>query len=168
MPGTRLRAGNPFTCDATVGPLLDEAQAEHCLNLIHQAEARVLSGGSREGNLLVPTLVETSSPDSRLVKEGFFGCALWIASGTAEDFVFWWRRNKYPLCAGVLSETADAVFWQERLCNLARLTINGDTSEEYVHEPWGGYALSGFNAVSQWKYKYQRIVQTDQPQLRVS
>lgn len=166
---TRLRdawgqipVGNPLSEDVAVGPLLDEAQAEHCLDVIRQAGASILCGGSRVGNLLEPTLVETSTPESRLVREGFFGCALWIAKGTSDDFVSWWRRNRYPLCAGVLSASAEPSRWQARLSNLARLTINGDPSVEHIHEPWGGYAASGSNPVSLWKHKYERIIQLDQ------
>ena len=158
----QIPAGNPLTEDVAVGPLLDEAQAEHCLDIFRQAGANILCGGSRVGNLLEPTLVETSAPESRLVREGFFGCALWIAKGTSDDFASWWRRNRYPLCAGVLSASAEPSVWQARLSNLARLTVNGDPSVEHIHEPWGGYAASGSNPVSLWKHKYERVIQIDQ------
>ena len=158
----QIPVGNPLSEDVAVGPLLDEAQAEHCLDLIRQAGANILCGGSRVGNLLEPTLVETSTPESRLVREGFFGCALWIAEGTSDNFVSWWRRNRYPLCAGVLSTSAEPSRWQAQLSNLARLTINGDPSVEHIHEPWGGYAASGSNPVSLWKHKYERVIQIDQ------
>ena len=161
-----LRAGNPLTGGAAavqVGPLFSEEQAAWCLRQIEESRGTILSGGRRDGNLLHPTLVEEPSPDSGLVTEGLFGAALWIASGTAEDFVSGWRGNRYPLCAGVLSPSADAAWWLARLPNLARLTLNGDPSVESVFEPWGGYGASGNNPVGAWVDKYRRVLQVDEP-----
>ncbi len=158
-----LRAGNPITQEAAVGPLFDDMQAQSCLELIEASGGKILCGGQRDGNLLAPTLIETPLPRSGLVTHGVFGCALWITPGTEEDFASWWTHNQYPLCAGVLSPSAHHSAWQSRLSNLARLTVNGDPSIEYLFEPWGGYAASGSNPVSLWMNKYQRIVQVDEP-----
>lgn len=146
----RLRVGNPLTEDAAVGPLFDEAQAAHCERLVAGSGGRVLCGGEPRGNLLPPTLVEGPSPASELVTHGLFGGALWIAPGTAEDFSALWPRNRYPLCAGVLSASAEAPWWLARLPNVARLTVNGDPSIEDVFAPWGGYPGSGANPVGPW------------------
>jgi len=158
-----LTAGNPLTMDADVGPLFDEGQAEHCVRQIAESGGSVLVGARREANLFTPTLVEGPAFDSGLVTHGLFGSALWISPGTRDEFVSWWGRNQYPLCAGVLSPSADPGWWLPRLGNLARLTINGDPSVEDVFEPWGGYARSGANRVGPWHEKYRRSVQVDSP-----
>jgi hypothetical protein len=111
---------------------------------------------------MTPTLVENPSLQSDLVSSGMFGCALWIAPGTRDDFVTWWQHNRFPLCAGVLSGAPDTNWFCSRLPGLARLTINGDTSLESVFAPWGGYPGSGLNTVGHWQRKYQRIVQVDE------
>ena len=59
------------------------------------------------GVCLLPTLVEHPALDSDLVRDGVFGCSLWITSGDREQFMTWWPSNRYPLCAGVLSPSAD-------------------------------------------------------------
>lgn len=69
---------------------------------------------------------------------------------------------QYPLCAGVLSASAEAPWWLARLPNVARLTVNGDPSIEDVFAPWGGYPGSGANPVGPWHEKYQRTVQVDE------
>jgi acyl-CoA reductase-like NAD-dependent aldehyde dehydrogenase len=158
-----LKAGNPLTEEVHVGPLFDEAQAEWCKRQVAESGGNVLCGGHREENILSPTLVENPSPDSTLISEGLFGPALWVAAGDQDTFISWWQRNQYPLCAGVLSPSADAVYWLPRLPNLARLVVNGDPSVEHIFEPWGGYPASGANKVGVWHEKYQRMVSIDEP-----
>ena len=160
----QLRAGNPVA-DETVdtGPLLDELQSQWIEGRIQESGGKILSGGKREGSLLQPTLVEKPDQSSALVSDGLFGCALWITPGDQDVFVQWWPRNRFPLCAGVLSPSVDLTWWLMRLTNLARLTINSDPTVEHIFEPWGGYPESGLNPVGTWKEKYQRVVAIDEP-----
>lgn len=159
----RLRCGDPLSEDVEVGPLFDVAQAEWCERQIKESGGAVLCGGRRQSNLLFPTLVENPLSTCGLVTEGLFGPALWISPAAADTFVDRWRQNRYPLCAGILSPSADPHLWSGRLQNLARLVVNGDISEEYLFEPWGGYPASGMNPVGSWKDKYQRVLQIDAP-----
>ncbi len=160
-----LTVGNPVADHVDVGPLFDEEQARWCQQQIEQSGGHILCGGKREGNLLHPTLVEHPAPHSTLVCEGMFGSGLWITAGTRDEFVSWWQRNRYPLCAGVLDPAADAAWWLSRLPNVARLVVNGDPSVECIFEPWGGYPSSGMNPVGAWHEKYQRVVAVDAPTL---
>lgn len=111
----------------------------------------------------MPTLVSEPHEDGALVCNGVFGPVMWIAPGTFEDFQALWPRNRYPLCAGILSSSNAREQRMLALPNLARLVINGDPSEEYMYEPWGGYPATGNNTVSQWHRKYLRPVQVDSP-----
>lgn len=164
---SRLRCGDPRAAEGDqvdVGPVFDAAQAQSCQSRVAESGGAILCGGQRDGNQLTPTLVDAPSPRSALVSEGLFGPALWIAPGAAEKFCAWWReRNRYPLCAGVLSPSADAVWWLGQLPDLARLSLNGDPTCESVFEPWGGYGGSGADPVGFWRDKYTRAVQVDQP-----
>ncbi|MDQ3814394.1 MAG: aldehyde dehydrogenase family protein, partial [Armatimonadota bacterium] len=160
-----LKAGNPLTEDVNVGPLLDEMQGEWCERRIKESGGVILCGGQRAGNLLHPTLVDQPSPHSALVTDGLFGSAMWITSGDQDEFISWWPCNRFKLCAGVLSPSADLSWWLPRLPNLARLTLNGEPTVEHIFEPWGGYPESGVNPVGTWREKYQRIVAVDEPVL---
>jgi glyceraldehyde-3-phosphate dehydrogenase [NAD(P)+] len=155
--------GNPLVEDVQVGLLFDNVQAANCVELIQSSNGKILSGGHCIDNLLQPTLVESPEQDSLLVTEGVFGCVLWISPGTEEDFISCWNRNRYPLCAGIISDSSNSRRLQMSLGNLARLTVNGDPSNEYLFEPWGAYPGSGLNSVSLWSTKYQRVVQVDEP-----
>jgi acyl-CoA reductase-like NAD-dependent aldehyde dehydrogenase len=105
---SQLKAGNPLTEDVHVGPLVDEDQSAWCERRTRESGGTVLCGGTREGNLLRPTLVEAPRWDSELVTEGLFGTALWIAPGDGEEFASRWQSNRYPLCAGVMSPAVDS------------------------------------------------------------
>ncbi len=168
-----MKAGDPLSDEVRVGPLFDTAQATWCEEQIAGSGGTVLCGGRREENLLHPTLVENPNPQSALVSEGLFGPAMWLCAGERDDFVALWQRNRYPLCAGVLtapnnsdqesSDDSSATWWVSRLPNLARLVINGDPSAEHIFEPWGAYPQSGTNTVGAWHEKYQRVLSVDEP-----
>ena len=160
-----LTTGNPLTADVDVGPLFDADQAQWCEQQLHASGGTILCGGRRAANLLYPTLLEHPAPDSALVREGMFGSGLWLTAGDSAEFIAWWRHNRYPLCASLLSGAPDVAWWLARLPNLARLVVNGDPSVEYIFEPWGGYPPSGLNPVGSWHQKYQRIVSVDEPGL---
>lgn len=158
-----ISAGNPLEADVEVGPVLDEAQAEHCLRRIRESNATILAGCQCSGNVLIPTLAAEPLEESDLVSHGLFGPAMWIAPGDFDDFSARWRRNCYPLCAGVLTASNEFDQYLRRLPNLARLVVNADPSAEYMYEPWGGYPGTGTNTVSHWHQKYLRNVQVDSP-----
>ena len=158
-----LRFGSPLEAGTQVGPLLEDAQAQQCVTRISQSGASLLAGGDRRGNLFAPTLAAQPRDDSELVSEGLFGAAMWIAPGDIDTFAALWRRNRYPLCACVLTRSDAAAQRLSRLPGLARLTVNGDPSIEYLYEPWGGYPSSGTNPVGHWHCKYLRAVQVDRP-----
>ena len=155
--------GDPTRPGIQVGPLMSEEQADQCLARMHASGAEILVGGRHDGSLLSPTLVAEPAADSELISHGFFACALWIVPGDLDSFARLWLRNRYPLCAGVLSGTTDPAPYLRALPGVARLVLNGDPSIEYLYEPWGGYPASGTNPVSHWHTKYLRTVQLDHP-----
>lgn len=156
-----LRMGSPTEDGIDVGPLGDEEQAQWCLKRIESSGGQIVCGGTCQGNLLSPTLIEQPDEDSELVTQGLFGPALWLAPGGEDDFVRLWGHNRFPLCAGVLATQVEGALWATRLNNVARLVINGDPSIEWTFEPWGGYPASGNNPVSSWADKYRRAVALD-------
>ena len=147
----------------SVGPLLSSEQAHGCERRVAQSGGAILHGGRSASNLLEPTLLEAPKPDSDLVREGLFGPALWIDAGDADRYVQIWRRNHYPLCAGILGAAEPLDWWLRRLPGVARLVVDGDPSIEDIFEPWGGYLGSGSNPVGDWKSKYRRVLQIDLP-----
>jgi acyl-CoA reductase-like NAD-dependent aldehyde dehydrogenase len=149
--------------DLTGGHLFDAAQAEACVQSVVESGGRVLVGGTCEGSLLQPTLVEDPDPGSSLVREGVFGGVVWVKKGDSQAFASMWPSNRYPLCAAVFEDDAEPEEWLNRLPNVARLCINGDPSLEDLFEPWGGYGGSGTSPVQSWVEKYSRPVQIDRP-----
>lgn len=146
-----------------VGPLADASRAAACIQTVEAAGGDIVAGGVQDGALLAPTLVLKPDPNSSLVREGIFGPVMWLAPGTETDFADLWPTNRFPLCAAILDDDADAIEWSARLGNLARLVLNGDPSIEDALEPWGGYPGTGNGKVETWIAKYVRRVQVDRP-----
>ncbi len=149
---------------ADVGPLFGERQVESIEALAKLSKGRISRRGASHKNVASPLLVEDPDEDSEIVGSGLFGPALWVREGRWSDFVQLWRKNRYPLCASVFTDSdliqAEAV----HLPSLARLVLNGDPSLEDPLEPWGAYGRCGSNRVSDWPTKYQRQVQVDRPE----
>lgn len=125
----------------------------------------IRSLGSKSGSELLvdqpsPLLMEDPDGESGLVREGFFGSALWIRSGDYAEFRSLWRSNRFPLCAAYWGKAPDDLVTLE---NVARLVINGDPSIEDPLEPWGAYGRSGISRVEEWHLKYVRPFQLDEP-----
>jgi succinate-semialdehyde dehydrogenase/glutarate-semialdehyde dehydrogenase len=157
---SEINTGNPLIENVNVGPLFDAAQAQWCVGQMQSSGGEIF-GGECDGNYLKPAVIEEPSFDSAIIREGLFGPALWIAPCERDEFIRLWPRNKYPLCAGILSDEKPQ-WWLASLPNAARIVWNGDPSIEHIFEPWGGYPSSGANPVSIWHEKYTRVVSIDE------
>src|SRR5690606_29074716 len=72
----KLRMGDPRDEDVFIGPMIDEAAAERVAGWIAAAVkggAKLLAGGSRQGNLLPAALLEKVAHDSDLYRREAFG-----------------------------------------------------------------------------------------------
>ncbi len=165
---------NGETCTSVNGaiihPDLYEEVKSHVLRLSpksdytlkHESQIKMIS--KSRGHVLRDqglVLIDRPRSDSRLVRQGIFGAALWLMPGDEALLRAMWLKNEYPLCFAFFGSTGG-----ERFCNLpnlARLVINGDPSIEDPLEPWGGYGRSGTSRVEEWHYKYRRPLQIDSP-----
>src|SRR5690606_9192176 len=75
----KLKVGDPMDPETDVGPLLLEKDAVRVESWIREAEAagaNVLTGGTREKNLLQPTVLENTTPDMKVISQEVFGPAV--------------------------------------------------------------------------------------------
>ena len=154
-----------FGCDlqVDVGPLFSDLHARNTRQVVERSEGIEHRSGNDGQSVFAPTLVVDPRLDSDMVREGVFAPALWISSGTWDEFVRLWPTNRYPLCAGVLSADPGVLRAARRLPNASRVVLNGDPSIEDPREPWGAYPRCGLNPVGEWARKYLRAVQIDEP-----
>ncbi len=157
-----LRVGYPLEQGVHVGPLFGQQQAIQLAKAIHDtATAKVLCGSQVAGAYFSPAVVEGVNLHDSIVREGFFGPAIWIAP-VAENCVWnWLQVNRFPLSDALLSTDEDLIQAFVRNSRAPRVCINVDQSIESMFEPWGAYPPGGFNKVSIWTEKYRRAFVVD-------
>jgi acyl-CoA reductase-like NAD-dependent aldehyde dehydrogenase len=158
----RLRVGDPRTPGTEVGPLFSHGQAASLASALRGGGShRVLCGGNAFGAYFTPAIVERVHPEDAIVREGFFGPALWIHPIHEDELFAWLRTNQFPLSDTVLTTRSDLIQAFASRSKAARICVNQDPSVESMFEPWGGYPPSGLNPVSNWIDKYRQSYQLD-------
>lgn len=155
----KLQVGHPLREGVQVGPLFSHKQAVELRRALVQAE--ILCGGEVDGAYFRPAVIAGVGPEDPLVRDGFFGPAVWIAEVPEQDFTAWLHQNRYPLSDTILSRNQDLIRQVARSSRAARICVNEDPSIESMFEPWGGYPPAGINPVSPWINKYRRSFQMD-------
>ncbi|HYN96779.1 MAG TPA: aldehyde dehydrogenase family protein [Pilimelia sp.] len=148
--GTAARAkrcGDPRHPDTDVGPLIDEAAARVVERRVAGAVAdgaRLLTGGQRDGALVVPTVLDHVPHLAELVREETFGpVAPVLRVRDLDQAVEAANGTAYGLQAGVVTGDSDA-FW--RLADRLRVgAVNLDEGPQFdsPHIPFGGVKSSG-------------------------
>ena len=140
--------GDPHDPGTDVGPLVDEAAAatvEGRVGEAVRAGAVVLLGGTRQGSLVRPTVLDRVPADASLVVEETFGpVAPVIRVHDADEAVAVANATAYGLQAGVVTRDSDT-FW--RVASRLRVgAVNLDEGPHFdsPHIPFGGVKASGY------------------------
>ncbi len=143
-----LPTGAPLGDDVVVGPVINEAAAERIERWIHSAQsygARVLTGGTREGTTIAPTLIADAPADSEVACEEVFGPVMVVesVSGTDEAFA---RINdsRFGLQAGIFTHDLTTAFRAHRDLQVGGVIIGDVPSFRADQMPYGGVKASGF------------------------
>lgn len=159
---SRLRVGHPMDEQTQVGPLFSAKQAAALRESITGGEGHaILCGGKVDRAFFEPAVVENVRPHHRIVREGFFGPAVWMAEASRDDIWGWLKQNRFPLSDTILSNDQALIDLFALTSHAARICVNEDPSVESMFEPWGGYPPSGLNPVSMWIDKYRHTFQMD-------
>jgi len=144
----RIPYGDPRKEETVVGPVISEDEALRIESWIHSAlahGARVLCGGTREGAVMTPTLLENVPASEKLSCEEAFGpLAILSKFASFEDALAEVNRGRFGLQAGVFTQD---LYRAERAWNELEVggVIIGDVpSFRMDHMPYGGVKDSGF------------------------
>jgi glyceraldehyde-3-phosphate dehydrogenase (NADP+) len=146
---TRIRAlsvGDPRQ-DCTITPLVDTSSAEGAMQLTEQAVAkgaRLVVGGTREGNLVAPTLLDHVTPDMDIAwVEPFAPVLPVIRVPNAAEAVRLANASEYGLQAAIFSRDVDAAMHLALSMDVGTVQINGRTARGPDHFPFLGTKSSG-------------------------
>jgi acyl-CoA reductase-like NAD-dependent aldehyde dehydrogenase len=106
--------------------------------------ARLVSGGSRQGNLLAPSLVAEVAPGMRLSCEELFGPAVALNRfDTLEEAIALANDSRYGLSAGIFTRNLDWAMKFVRQVQSGNLMVNWGTQWRADLMPYGGLKESG-------------------------
>ena len=143
----KLRLGDPLDENTDVGPVINERAAEDVLSSVEDAVAqgaKVLMGGTRQGTLVAPTIVDEVPADADLVAEETFGPVIPVRTFTDPDAVIEEiNAGRYGLQAGVFTNDHRLVRHFGRNLQVGGVMINEGPDFRVEHVPFGGVKGSG-------------------------
>lgn len=143
----RLRLGDPLDEQTEIGPLINDAAAQRITNWISEATeggARVLAGGTGEGRLFRPTVLDHVTSDMQVMCAEAFGPVVNLLPYTdfeqALDAV---NDSEFGLQAGVFTPSLAHAMQAAQRLQVGGVMINDTPSFRVDHMPYGGNKHSG-------------------------
>ncbi|WP_135805485.1 aldehyde dehydrogenase family protein [Halorussus marinus] len=141
------RPGDLFEEETTMGPLINEGQAEWVQKLVEDAVekgADLVRGGERDGIDFEPTLLANVPHDARIVHEEQFGPVAAVTAFDTEDAaVEIANRGDLALDASVFTNDHERAMDLADRLDAGAVRINGAPSHGLGDIPFGGNEASG-------------------------
>jgi len=143
----KLIVGNPLEKDVDIVPLINSKAADFVMELIEDARnkgAHLVIGGTREKNLIYPTLFDKVTTDMRLAWEEPFGPVLPIIRVKDKDeAIEIANKSQYGLQSAVFTENINYAFYIADKLEVGTVQINNKTERGPDHFPFLGVKASG-------------------------
>ena len=142
-----LAVGDPKDPATIAGPVIDEAAAGRIIAWVDEARAagaRVLTGGTREGRLVQPTVIESAAPDLKVSCEEVFGPVVVLDRfGDFDEALERVNASKYGLQAAVFSNDAKRIRRAFETLEVGGVIVNDYPMVRVDNFPYGGVKASG-------------------------
>jgi acyl-CoA reductase-like NAD-dependent aldehyde dehydrogenase len=142
-----LVVGDPADDATDVGPLISEGDRDRVLAWIAEATAagaRVLTGGTLDGDLLRPTVVADAPADAKVSCEEVFGPLCTVTPyDTLEQALELANGTRYGLQAGIFTRNLQAALRAARELEFGGVTVNEAPTFRADQMPYGGVKDSG-------------------------
>ncbi|MBT2654972.1 aldehyde dehydrogenase family protein [Bacillus sp. ISL-18] len=142
-----LVVGNPLDPNTDVGPLITLEEAKRIEDWIKEAVsdgAEVLTGGTRDGVVVQPTLLRNVNSSMKVVCEEVFGpVASIIPYQTFDQAIDLVNDSEYGLQAGVFTNNVNLAWKAAKKIQTGGVIINDTSSYRADIMPYGGIDKSG-------------------------
>jgi acyl-CoA reductase-like NAD-dependent aldehyde dehydrogenase len=144
-----LRVGSPLDAQTVLGPVIDETSAERILSWVAEAKsegARILAGGTREGNRVVATVVEPvgSGAGLKVVDEEVFGPVLTLhVYDDWDEALAMADATRYGLQASVFTDSHARIQKAFERLHVGAVIVNDVPTFRVDSMPYGGTRDSG-------------------------
>jgi acyl-CoA reductase-like NAD-dependent aldehyde dehydrogenase len=144
---SKLKVGDPSDPATVVGPVIDAASADRILSWISEAKAagaRVLHGGTRQGNVVAPTVVADAGKTLKISCQEVFGPLVTLARyRDFEEAVAAADDSSYGLQAGIFTHDLRLVRLAVRRLHVGGVMVNEVPTMRVDSMPYGGTRDSG-------------------------
>jgi acyl-CoA reductase-like NAD-dependent aldehyde dehydrogenase len=143
----QLRVGDPMEETTDVGPVIRESDAQRVTDWIQEAVrggARVLTGGTRRGSLLEPTVMTGTKLDMKVNCQEIFGPVVTVEPyGEFDEALRHINSSPYGLQAGIFTRDAKLMFQAYEELEVGGLLAGDVPTFRIDHMPYGGVKDSG-------------------------
>ena len=143
-----VKTGDPSDPSVVVGPMITREHAERAASWVDQAVAagaRVLVGGSREGQVFMPTVLDRVDEKMRVVCEEIFAPVVCLMEfDHIEDAVARANASPFGLAAGLFTTNLHTALSVSRELRFGGVHVNEASSARIDVMPFGGVKDSGF------------------------
>lgn len=140
--------GDPMHEETEVGPVISDKAAERMIDWINQAKeqgASVLIGGTRDGRMVMPTLLENVHDSMLVMKEEAFAPLMCLVPfENFEEALQAVNNSTYGLQAGVYTNELSKTMRAIEVLDVGGVIINDAPVFRVDHMPYGGVKQSGF------------------------
>jgi len=142
-----LQVGDPRDPHTVIGPLIRSSQCQMIDRKIKEAVAagaRVLTGGTYEGNFYQPTVVADVTPNMAAFRDELFGpVAAVTRADNAEHALALANNSSYGLSSAVLTNNLQLAMRFALELEAGMVHLNGPTVHDEPTVPFGGVKDSG-------------------------
>jgi acyl-CoA reductase-like NAD-dependent aldehyde dehydrogenase len=142
-----LKVGDPLDPEVAVGPVVSEESAARVVSWIEEAVdtgATVLTGGTRDGALLQPTVVADAGSTCQLYSDEIFAPVILVNSyRDLDEAVEMANATVYGLQAAIFTSSLDVAFDVARRLRAGGVMVNRSSNFRLDHLPYGGVGNSG-------------------------
>jgi acyl-CoA reductase-like NAD-dependent aldehyde dehydrogenase len=143
-----LKAGDPLLEETDLGPVIDSVAADRIAEWIEEAKAagaNVLTGGTRDGRLWQPTVIEAAPANVRVnCKEVFAPLVSLTKYSDVNDAIRSANAGDFGLQAGIFTHDERVIAAAIDGIDAGGIMINDSSTFRADHMPYGGVKQSGF------------------------
>ncbi|HEX9427314.1 MAG TPA: aldehyde dehydrogenase family protein [Candidatus Polarisedimenticolia bacterium] len=143
----KLKVGDPRDPATVVGPVIDAGNADRIVSWISEARsagARVLAGGTKQGNVVQPTVIGDAAHDLKVSCQEVFGPV--VTLGRYREFEEAIRiadDSAFGLQAGIFTHDIRLIRHAVRNLNVGGIMVNDAPTMRVDAMPYGGTRDSG-------------------------
>jgi glyceraldehyde-3-phosphate dehydrogenase (NADP+) len=143
----KVGVGDPAQKDVSVGPMIDKAAADRVMTWIDEAKragGKVLFGGTRDGNVIVPTILSNVPRKEKVVCEEVFAPVVVLETYRGiEDAFAGINDSRFGLQAGIFTDSAQLMRRAARELEVGGVILNEIPTYRADQMPYGGVKESG-------------------------